>query len=198
MHIKKKAEVRREFLDRRRCSRAESGEQASIAMRDVFIAWWCDFRKETASEIVAGYWPLGDEMDVRPLLEWMDSRGMMTALPVIDGKEKPLLFRQWRSNDPLETALFGTYQPLEKAPLVLPTVFLVPLVAFDRTGNRLGYGGGFYDRTLAQARRDRPVLAIGVAYSSQESPGLTVSDHDQRLDWIVTEQRMEIMVKEQQ
>lgn len=197
MHTKRKAELRREFLNRRqRCHGLESGEAAAIRMRDVFIAWWREYQKDTMSDIVAGYWPLKDEMDVRPLIEWMDNSGLITALPVIEEKGKPLLFRQWRSGDLLEMALFGTYQPLAKAPFLVPTVFLVPLVAFDKLGNRLGYGGGFYDRTLVQARHDRSVLVIGVAYSDQESPGLTVSEHDQKLDWVVTEQRMIKMVKE--
>ena len=95
------------------------------------------------------------------------------------------MFRAWRPEDPLEPAGFGTRVPLESRPQLTPRVLFVPLLAFDRAGHRLGYGGGFYDRTLAALRGADAALAVGVAYAAQELPAC--DDDDQVLDWIVTE-----------
>ena len=140
---------------------------------------------------VSGYWPLDGELDVRPLLHQIHQAGHPLGLPVVTGKAQPLLFRQWSPGAPLIQGRFKVMTPPEGAPENEPQVLLVPLLAFDREGFRLGYGGGFYDRTLEMRRRQahsgHPVIAIGIAYAAQEAENLPRGPFDQRLDWIVTE-----------
>jgi 5-formyltetrahydrofolate cyclo-ligase len=100
-----------------------------------------------------------------------------------------LIFRGWRHGDALESGPFGTAHPPARAPLVEPDTLLLPLIAFDAGGNRLGYGAGYYDRTVAALRRQRKMLVVGLAYDEQEVPEVPVGAHDQRLDGIVTDRR---------
>lgn len=135
----------------------------------------------------AGYWPTGEEADIRPLMTALVERGHRVALPRVVGREAPLRFLRWRPGDALEPGYGGIAAPPADCEEILPGVVLVPLLAFDGAGRRLGYGGGFYDRTLAHLRRSGPLQAIGVAYAEQEMDSLPDGDHDERLDWIVTE-----------
>ncbi len=143
-----------------------------------------DFPKDC---VVSAYWPIGSEIDPRPLMTHLHEAGHPIALPVIFARGEPLVFRAWRPDDPLEQAGFGTQVPLATQPELTPRVLIVPLLAFDRTGYRLGYGGGFYDRTLARLRDSGAVLAIGVAYAAQEVAAVPRDGSDQPVDWIVTE-----------
>jgi 5-formyltetrahydrofolate cyclo-ligase len=142
-----------------------------------------------AGATIAGYWPIGDELDVRPLMERLHVRGCALCLPVVVAKGRPLLFRRWRPGDALVPGGLGIPVPGEGAGEVRPDLLLVPLLAFDRGGHRLGYGAGFYDRTLALLRSDGPVTAVGVGYDAQEVPAVPRDALDQPLDWIVTERR---------
>lgn len=137
--------------------------------------------------VVAAYWPLRDELDPRPAMVALLGLGHRLCLPVVVGAGRPLVFRAWTPDAPLEAAGFGTRVPLADAGERTPSVLLVPLVAFDRAGYRLGYGGGFYDRTLAGLRAAGPVLAIGLGYAAQGIERLPREATDERLDWIVTE-----------
>jgi 5-formyltetrahydrofolate cyclo-ligase len=141
--------------------------------------------------VVSGYWPLPGELDIRPLIHQIHEAGHRIALPVVKAKGQPLLFRHWTPGTPLVQGSFKVMTPPEGAAELEPQVLLVPLLAFDRAGYRLGYGGGFYDRTLEKRRREahsgHPVLAIGIAFSAQETESLPRGPFDQRLDWIVTE-----------
>lgn len=142
-----------------------------------------------SSLVIAGYWPLGDEADVRPLLAELSARGHVIALPVVLQKNAPLVFRRWCLGQELEQGPHRTVHPLASADVVQPDLLLVPLLAFDERGGRLGYGGGYYDRTLAALRGSgKKILAVGVAYAVQQWPGLPMDEHDQRLDWVITEQ----------
>lgn len=138
--------------------------------------------------VVAGYWPMGDEIDPRPLLEILAGRGCVIGLPVVMARGQPLLFRQWEVGDPLEQGLHGTCHPVAAAAEVTPDLLLVPLLAFDGAGYRLGYGGGYYDRTLAALRHHTHVTAIGVAFAAQRMEAVPRDQHDQILDLILTEQ----------
>ncbi|HWK46094.1 MAG TPA: 5-formyltetrahydrofolate cyclo-ligase [Stellaceae bacterium] len=138
--------------------------------------------------IVSGYWPMRTELDCRPLLHGLAAAGRGLALPVVLSPAMPLGFRRWQPGVALVPGGFGTLVPPPEAETVEPDVLLVPLLAFDRQGRRLGYGGGFYDRTLAALRRHRPVVALGVAYAMQEMPDLPSDALDQPLDAVVTEQ----------
>ena len=140
-----------------------------------------------AGSAVSAYWPMRDELDPRPLMHRLAERGHPIGLPVMAGKGRPLVFRAWAPGEALEPGGFGTQVPSSDRPEVRPEVLLVPMLAFDRAGYRLGYGGGFYDRTLAGLRAEGAALGVGVAYAGQEVDDVPHDGNDQRLDWIVTE-----------
>ena len=132
--------------------------------------------------VVAGFWPIQDEIDIRPLLSALHERGHPIALPVTGRRGETLVFRLWEPGVPLLPGRFGTSHP--SGAVVTPDVFLIPLLAFDRLGNRLGYGGGFYDRTLALLPQ---ALRIGCAFAAQELDSVPQGPYDQRLHAVVTE-----------
>jgi 5-formyltetrahydrofolate cyclo-ligase len=138
---------------------------------------------------VSGFWPIKEEIDIRPLMIELTNQGCQLALPVVQGKGLPLLFRAWRPGDPLEAGVFGTLQPSVKREVVEPEVLIVPLLACDEDGWRLGYGGGFYDRTLAALRAKKRVTAVGVGFNDQLVPEVPHGPGDQRLDWLLTDKR---------
>ena len=133
--------------------------------------------------IIAGYWPMGDEMDPRPLMLALASRGHAMALPVTPPRGQPLAFRAWVPGAALRPGPMGTSEPVAGEEL-RPDLVLVPLLAFDRAGRRLGYGGGYYDRTLAALPGAK---AIGIAYAGQEMPEVPAGPQDMRLPLIATE-----------
>jgi 5-formyltetrahydrofolate cyclo-ligase len=138
----------------------------------------------------SAYWPMKSEMDTRPLMAALVEFGCVVALPVVMGKGKPLLFRRWRPGLELKSGTFGLSEPGADQPEIAPRVVFVPLLGFDARGNRIGWGAGFYDRTLATLRAKGPVTAVGVAYAAQELAGVPADAHDQPLDWIATERGM--------
>lgn len=138
--------------------------------------------------VLAGYWPIRGEVDPRPVLAAHAGPG---CLPVVVGMGQPLIFRAWRLGQPVQPGPFGTFHPDAEAAEMQPEVVIVPLAAFDRSGARLGYGGGFYDRSLQALRHGAGagrVLAVGLAFAGQEMAGLPFGSFDQRLDLIVTEE----------
>lgn len=137
---------------------------------------------------VSGYWPMGSEIDVRPLLNKLHKDGHRTMLPVMQGAGRGLLFKVWAPGDALQPAKYGTSEPMGEADFSVPEVLLVPLLAFDAEGYRLGYGGGFYDRTLSELRGLAHVTAIGVAFAGQEVAAVPREATDQPMDWIATEE----------
>ena len=138
---------------------------------------------------VSGYLAMQDEMDVLPAVLILAANGWQGCLPVVVGKGRPLQFRAWSPGGKLTDGVFGTRHPAEGAEDVRPDLLLVPLLAFDRAGYRLGWGGGFYDRTLAELRNSgTPVTAVGVGYSAQEVDAVPRDQYDARLDWVVTEE----------
>jgi 5-formyltetrahydrofolate cyclo-ligase len=140
--------------------------------------------------VVSGFWPMKDELDIRPLMFELFNQGCELALPVVTGKGQPLLFRAWRPGDALERGVFNTLHPSPKREVVEPDALIVPLLACDREGWRLGYGGGFYDRTLRGLRTRRKVLAMGVAFDDQLlAEDVPHGPDDERLDWLLTDRR---------
>jgi 5-formyltetrahydrofolate cyclo-ligase len=133
--------------------------------------------------VVSGFWPIGQEIDIRPLLQALHARGHPIALPITPRRGNPLTFGLWQPGDVLQPERFGTSRPI--GPPAVPDFLLVPLLAFDRRGNRLGYGAGFYDRTLAGLPPGR--FALGVAYAAQCVPTVPAGPTDMRLDAIATE-----------
>jgi 5-formyltetrahydrofolate cyclo-ligase len=134
------------------------------------------------SAVVAGFWPIGDEIDLRPLLHALHTRGHRIALPETPKRGEALIFRHWRPDTTMIAGRFGTSHP--DGPSVTPDFFLTPLLAFDRRGNRLGYGAGYYDRTLAA---HQAAYRLGCAYAAQEVPVVPTGPHDQPLHAIATE-----------
>ena len=141
--------------------------------------------------IVSGYWPLADEFDPRPAMERLARRGHPLALPRVQGWGRPLAFHAWQAGDELLAGPFQVMEPSPAAPVVKPRILLVPLLAFDRAGRRLGYGAGYYDMVLRDLRAHGPApLAIGVAFAAQEVDQVPTGPRDERLDAVVTERRV--------
>jgi 5-formyltetrahydrofolate cyclo-ligase len=134
--------------------------------------------------IVGGYHALPDEADPSLLLERLVELGCHIAYPRVAGKGLPLEFHRVPDGEVLAPGVFGIHEPLDIWPRAVPTILLVPLLAFDTKGYRLGYGGGFYDRTLALLN----VPAIGIAYAGQEISSIPSEPHDRTLDMVLTEQ----------
>jgi 5-formyltetrahydrofolate cyclo-ligase len=144
-------------------------------------------------EVVAAYWPIRDELDIKHLIVKLMDSGQPVALPVVLGDEEPLELRLWEDGAPLYEAGFGTLAPEDSAPRVVPDVILMPLLGFDKHGTRLGYGGGYYDRTLARLQK-RPRL-VGFAFARQEVDHIPREAHDVPLDAIVTELGVRVFEK---
>jgi 5-formyltetrahydrofolate cyclo-ligase len=144
-------------------------------------------RTLVASGVVAAYHPLPGELDPLPLFDALLAAGAAGALPAVIGPSQPLEFRAWRPGEPLERGAFGTRQPAAPAALRLPDLLLVPLLAFDRRRHRLGYGAGFYDRSIAELRRRKPVRVVGIGFAAQEVPEVPADGWDEPLDLVLTE-----------
>jgi 5-formyltetrahydrofolate cyclo-ligase len=143
---------------------------------------------DAAPKVVSVFWSMGSEIDTRPLLSLLHAAKHITALPVVAAKASPLVFRRWAPGDALVDGGFGTSIPSPDAETVQPQILFVPLLAFDDSGLRLGYGGGFYDRTLEKLRAlDPAVRAVGVAFSGQRVDTVPREPYDQPLDGMVTE-----------
>jgi len=136
--------------------------------------------------VVSGFASLPDELDCMPLMHQLANEGLGLALPLVTGKGQPLVFRSWAPGDAMDAGVWGIAQPKADKPVVEPDIMLVPLLAVDRNGCRLGYGGGFYDRTLQGLRARKPVLAIGLAYEEQVVDAVPHLDYDEPLDWVLT------------
>lgn len=137
--------------------------------------------------VVAGYAAFRDEADPKPLLLALAARGHPLALPALAGRAQPLRFHRWREGDALCAHVYGMREPAPDCEQLIPSVLLVPLLAFDARGYRLGYGGGYYDRTLEALRAAGRVAAIGLAYAGQEIAAVPHGPHDQRLDAVLSE-----------
>ncbi|TNF16922.1 MAG: 5-formyltetrahydrofolate cyclo-ligase [Rhodobacteraceae bacterium] len=136
-----------------------------------------------AGKVLAGYWPIRTEPDPRPA---MVAHGGPLCLPVVMGQGQPLVFHRWSPETAMIEGAYGAHVPANGEEII-PEVLIVPLLAFDALGYRLGYGGGFYDRTLEGLRARGPVTAIGFAFAAQEVPQVPTELTDQPLDMIVTE-----------
>jgi 5-formyltetrahydrofolate cyclo-ligase len=178
-----KALLRAEILARRSEVATTSAEAFAQRIAEVGAA----IAAKKSARIAAAYLPIKGEASPVPLLESLAARGTITALPVIVARDRPLVFRRWRPGDPLVAASFGLKEPAADAPAVAPDLIFVPLVAFDRRGYRLGYGAGYYDRTLANLRANNPIVTVGIAHSVQEVQEIPAEDHDQRLDYVLTD-----------
>jgi 5-formyltetrahydrofolate cyclo-ligase len=140
--------------------------------------------------IVAGYSPINSEIDPFPLMRALEKKGAELALPVIVRRDYALIFRSWSPEEGLVRGAFGVFQPSSDAPDVDPDIVLVPLAGFDRAGNRIGYGRGYYDRTLQELRAIKRITVIGLAFAVQEIDRVPAASHDEQLDCVLTEREM--------
>ena len=140
-----------------------------------------------AGAVVALYRAIGSELDTSPLAQALVAQDRALCLPVVVALDAPMIFRRWAPGEPLEMDLAGCPAPLPLAETVTPDLVILPLLAFDPTGARLGQGGGHYDRTLAALRRDGRIAAVGMAYAGQALEKLPIEAHDQPLDGVLTE-----------
>lgn len=177
-----KAEARRAGLEARahvdvacRARFAERAEREGVGIAAAFDG------------VVSLFAAMRGEPDLTSLAAALRAAGRAMALPVVQGKGQALLFRRWAPGDALVRAAFGVSEPLASAEEVEPSLIFTPLAAFDRLGGRVGYGGGYYDRTLAALRARHATLAVGVAFSAQELAQVPMERTDQRLDMILTE-----------
>jgi 5-formyltetrahydrofolate cyclo-ligase len=168
-----------------RAARAALDEQERAERAQLVAELFFEHIALGSSDVVAAYWRIRDELDCQPiLLKLMDS-GQPVVLPAVQGSDKPLDLRVWEVGTALYESGFGTLAPSELAPRAVPDLILVPLLGFDAHGTRLGYGGGYYDRTLARLP-NKPRL-IGLAFACQEVAHIPREDHDVPLDAVITE-----------
>lgn len=172
----------------RKRAAAIRGEAHAAVDQHLAVEALDDELKPFSGHPIGFYMPMRTEIDPRPAMVRALLRGPVLLPVVVRGR--PLEFRQWHPGLSLLRDDYGVEYPDADQPVVVPDVLVVPLLAFDGHGHRLGYGGGYYDRTLAALRRERRVTAIGFAFAAQEVPVLPHTSDDERLDMIITERRV--------
>ena len=177
-----KAELRRAALARRDAlpAAARSAAAQTIAERGLPV-------DVEPGAVVSGFSPLKSEISPLPLLRRLADAGAQLALPVVVGRGQPLIMRAWSFGAPLNSGVWGIREPPADARQVFPDILIVPLLAFDRTGHRIGYGAGYYDMTIARLRAMKQVVAIGIAFAAQEIAAVPATPRDARLDLVLTE-----------
>jgi 5-formyltetrahydrofolate cyclo-ligase len=180
-----KRRLRQDALARRDAIPADERQAAAeaIAAREFPVAI-------PPHTIVSGFMPLKSEINPLPLMKRLAEAGATLALPVVAGRGKPLVMRAWRWGEPLAEGVWGLRQPKPEAPEVEPDILLVPLLAFDRAGHRIGYGAGYYDMTIARLRARKTVTAIGIAFAAQEVSTVPATPRDEKLDLVLTEREV--------
>ena len=171
--------------------RAETDEEevrrAKSAMRPLAKAFGLDALRTPPGSVVSLFMGMADEIDTEPLARWLVAEGYRLAMPVMQGKARPLLFRAWAPGDEMTTVQWGIREPKPERAELEPTVVVVPLLAFDREGWRLGYGGGYYDRTLRALRRAATITAVGLGLDELEVDAVPHLDYDEPPDWVLTQ-----------
>ncbi len=190
MPIEDKKEIREKFLKLRHeiSPVVEQHYAAEIASK---VLNNFDFE----GKVVAGYWPIRGEVDIRPVLMHLDNIGQTCALPLVVEDNEPLIFRKWTNKVAMAKGKYDIPVPDKNDPvaeIVTPDVILVPFVAYDRRGNRIGYGGGYYDRTVKALREAGTVEVIGVGFNAQKSSAiLPMDEHDIAMECVVTERMID-------
>jgi len=177
-----KAVLRRAAIERRAAMPEDERDAAAetIAERKFPCAL-------ASGTVVAGFMPMKAEINPMPLMRRLSEDGAHLALPAVAGRGKPLIIRAWEFGDPLVAGVWGISEPSPELPEIAPDILIVPLVAFDRTGHRIGYGAGYYDRTILALRARKPIVAVGIAFALQEIPAVPARPSDARLDLVLTE-----------
>jgi 5-formyltetrahydrofolate cyclo-ligase len=177
-----KAALRRQAIARRDALPADMRAAAAqaIATRPFPVAI-------PPGAIVSGFMPLKSEINPIPLLRNLADAGAALALPAVAGKGKPLIMRAFAFGETLASGVWGIREPKPDAPQVDPDILIVPLLAFDRRGHRIGYGAGYYDMTITALRALKAIVAVGIAFAAQEIADVPNTPRDARLDLVLTE-----------
>ncbi len=178
----------RQFARSRRAEAKRSDLEAGHKVAAAVLAWMAEEMRDRTPVTVATYLPISTELDTAPLVDALINAGHLHALPSVIAQAEPLEFRAWMPGQPLVDGGYGTRAPVPDAQTVNPNIIFVPLLAFDDAGYRLGYGGGFYDRTIAKLRRAGDVVPVGLAFSAQRVDTVPRDAFDEPLDWVATEQ----------
>ncbi|MBM10397.1 MAG: 5-formyltetrahydrofolate cyclo-ligase [Magnetovibrio sp.] len=186
--LQEKSDLRRLALNYRQIAARNCGSWAGEQIAKHIFEY---FRTWKVSKI-SGYLPLGDEIEPVPALTCLGDVGWEIALPVVTGKKQKLVFRQWCPGDELEVGYLNTRHPIPSASELSPDVILAPMLAFDKEGHRLGWGGGFYDRTISALRAQNSILVLGLAFSRQEVDKVPCDRYDEPLDGVVTEKGIDV------
>ena len=181
-----KAALRQDLLQKRMEISPAARLKAAEAMCEAFF----EHVSISAGMIVAGYWPIRNEIDDIILLRRLLQKGTYCALPCIEKQNKPLVFRPWNESTLMTVGNFSIPEPTGGGAALTPDIVIVPMAAFDMQRHRLGYGAGYYDRTLAQLKAERNILAVGVAYDTQVLPRLPIEENDVRMDMIITDKKV--------
>lgn len=180
-----KAVLRREALARRdalpAAERAAAAEAIAARAFPVVVS---------SGAVVSGYSPMKSELNPVPLMRKLAEAGAQLALPAVAGRGRPLIMRAWSFGEQLAAGVWGIREPKPDAPEVFPDILLVPLAAFDRAGHRIGYGAGYYDRTIGRLRAMKSVVAVGIAFAAQEINRVPATAFDARLDLVLTEREV--------
>ena len=162
-------------------------EQNSFKNLKINLRHLLDILKKAkiSNKVVGGYYPYNYEIDVTKILEELEKQKYQISLPKIK-KNAQMDFFCWSIKDPLLINKFGIPEPTSNK-MVIPSILLVPIVAFDKNFNRIGYGGGFYDRYIKKIKKNKKIITIGLAYSFQKIREVPTNQYDMNLDFIVTE-----------
>jgi 5-formyltetrahydrofolate cyclo-ligase len=181
-----KAQLRSAALARR----AALPPEARAAFSERLLREGLKLARRFRAQAVSAFYPVRGEPDALALLAALAEEGVATALPVTGRQGEPLVFRRWRPGEPTLPGQMRIPEPGPDAPALDPDLLFVPLSVFDRRGHRIGYGAGHYDRTLAQLRALKPIVAVGVAYGASEARAIPAEPHDERLDYILTDSEL--------
>ena len=180
---------RERLIELRLRSPVEQRQRASAEISRRLDALWRGEGRLSAGTVVSGFWPLRGEPDLRPWLGDLHAQGLVCVLPVVVEKAAPLQFRRWSPGCAMEKGFWNIPVPADPAPYV-PQLLIAPVVGFDRQCYRLGYGGGYFDRTLALLKsQQRSFHVTGIGYAESELPSIRPLPHDIPLQGIVTEER---------
>ncbi len=181
-----KVSLRRSYLKKRLMFDKNKAKELSKIIAGNFIDN-IDINKISS---VAGYYPISGEVDILTLMQLLNNLGIKISMPVVKEKKTPLIFRLWEDNSKMEHVnKYNIKQPNQEMPEVIPDLIIVPLLAFDKKGYRLGYGEGYYDRTISYLKEiGNKFITVGVAFSFQYNEQIPIDEYDQKLDYIVTEE----------
>jgi 5-formyltetrahydrofolate cyclo-ligase len=177
--LRQEARARREAIPA--AERAAAAEAVAARAPAVAVA---------TGAVVSGYSPMRSEINPVPLMRRFLAAGAQLALPVVAGRGQPLIMRAWTFGAPLASGVWGIREPGADAPEVFPDILIVPLLAFDRAGRRIGYGAGYYDMTITKLRAMKPLVALGLAFAAQQIAEVPTTPRDARLDLVLTEREV--------